>query len=253
MKYLLKNCKSQHHRLSVIEHNRIRTLLSGDGIAQEQSAINIDDLRYNVYDYSLLAMYSFGFIGMPKRSLVVGLGGAVVPREIVHYFPESEVDVLEIDKEMINVATKYFFLPSHNINLCLGDAYKTIKLQSDKRYDFIFLDAFSSDYIPFSLMTTNFAFNVMNLMSEKCVIAINMSPIHSSFNSHLNTLRAVFESDYNIYRMVGQRNNNAHAYYITKGKLSEYKLDLPSKYYSYRMPEKVEYSDGVLSSSIFSL
>jgi len=153
---LLYECKTPYHKLKVVEKEDFRILISGTGMAREQTSIDLKDLHRHVFDYSLLAMNSLCFLDNISSALIVGLGGGVIPRELHHHYPEIKIDILEIDPEMIKVATEYFFFEENeNVRVILGDAFTT--LQAFKgQYDFVMLDAFLENYTPFHLMTKEF-------------------------------------------------------------------------------------------------
>jgi len=122
--------KSQHSEITVADDYPYRYLFfdldSKHGLYREQSAIQVNDLRSHVYDYSLLSMYSLRFISNPLNVLCVGCGAGVVPREMAFY-TKANIDILEIDLDVIKIAKEHFYL-DEKLNIILGDAFQTIEI-----------------------------------------------------------------------------------------------------------------------------
>lgn len=95
------------------------------------------------------------------------------------------VTFFEIDQLVLDLASnpKYFTYlrdcPA-TINVVLGDARLTIKDQPAKKFDFLQLDAFSSDAIPLHLMTKEAMLSYLDKMKDDGFIVFHIS------NRHLN-------------------------------------------------------------------
>jgi len=173
----------------------------------------------------MLAIRGLSFVPNPSRILIIGLGGGVVPREARFLYPEAIIDIIEIDEKIIDVAKKYFFFEEdENMKVHKGDAF-IITQEMKYKYDFIMVDAFLTNYIPFPLMSSEFIEIISKLVTDDSVISVNCCSCHPSFNSHLNTYYSVFGD--NIYRVDGHRNPNCTALYVCKGKtLIPSKMDI---------------------------
>lgn len=248
----LYELQSNYNNIRVVEEGSIRKLVFGDsGLCHEQSAINVEKLHENVFDYSLLAMHSFLFIPDPERVLVVGLGGGVLPRQISYYFINTQVDVIEIDPEIISVAKEFFFFEeTDKIKIYNGDAYAVLSVLKDK-YDIIILDAFSSNYIPFHLMSKEFYAYVLCNCKEESVVASNVCNWHPSFLSQINTMASVFGQ--NIYRLDGSRNVMTSLLYAVMGGLKPIKIAKTMCHFLGVQPEPIVMTDEIKSAKIFSL
>lgn len=54
----------------------------------------------------------------PKSILIIGGGAFTLPSAINNEFPMTNLDVVELDKKLIAIATKYFdFKPNFNTNI----------------------------------------------------------------------------------------------------------------------------------------
>jgi spermidine synthase len=129
--------------------------------------------------------------------LVVGLGGGVIPREMHYYFPELEIDVVEIDPQIPPIATQFFgFREDDRLRVHIADGRMFIKkqLRSDPapKYDMVILDAFNGDYIPFHLMTKEFLEEVKGVLAEDGVVIANVFYYNRLFDAEFKTFLAVF-------------------------------------------------------------
>ena len=235
--------KSKFNDIRVEEDYPIRKLLFGHGSAQQQSAINLDNLNEHVYDYSLLAMSALLFVNNPANVLCIGLGGGTIPSHISRLFPKSNIDVLELDSVVYDIAKQYFlFKESNKTKVILGDALDTIK-DLDKTYNMVFLDVYDTDYIPLSLMSLEFTKSIYNVMKASGVLSINTCNIHESFPSQLNTIKKVFGN--NLWAMSGLRNIVSTTLFITKGDLKP--LDIVGN-----KPNKIKITDDIINASIIN-
>ena len=73
-----------------------------------QSQMDIQRPRRHMLEYTPMIFCGLLNNSDPNRILVLGLGGGVIPREMRHYYPDADIDVVEIDGEILNVAKEYF-------------------------------------------------------------------------------------------------------------------------------------------------
>jgi spermidine synthase len=90
-----------------------------------------------------------------------------------HYFPDSQVDGVEIDPELTEIGEKYFDLGAPNIHTYAGDARPWLR-QSDGDYDVIVVDAYRQPYIPFYLATKEFFDLVAEKLAPGGVVVVNV-------------------------------------------------------------------------------
>ena len=131
--------------------------------------------HWNAVNYTDLLHLPLMWVNDPKRILVVGAGGGIIPTQY-HNWYGAKVDVAEIDPAVHDIAMKYFQVPeTPDINFHIGDGRQTIKGLPDNTFDIIFLDAYSSGgQIPFHLMTWEFLENVRSKLTERGVLVTNI-------------------------------------------------------------------------------
>ena len=78
----------------------------------------------------------------PKRILVLGLGGGSLPKFFLYHFPDCHIDVAEIRPAIVDVATRFFDLPTSDdhLHVHLEDGYDFLLRTSPASYDLILID-----------------------------------------------------------------------------------------------------------------
>ncbi|MBI3829482.1 MAG: fused MFS/spermidine synthase [Planctomycetes bacterium] len=138
------------------------------------------------YPYSNAYLNSVGYTDLlhlpvvwvhaPEKLLVVGGGGAIIPSQYTLHYPSiKQVDILELDSRVREVAQTYFQVPKDpRIRFHIGDARLNLRDIEDK-YDVIVLDAYSSGgQIPFHLLTWEFLKSVRDHLKPGGVLATNI-------------------------------------------------------------------------------
>ena len=195
---LIYEKNSLYHRICVYQQGHVATLQFGRrSPVQMQSQVDLSNLRQHMLEYTTLTFCGLLYNPEPQRLLVVGLGGGVIPREMHYYFPELEIDVVEIDPQIPPIATQFFgFREDDRLRVHIADGRMFIKkqLRSDPapKYDMVILDAFNGDYIPFHLMTKEFLEEVKGVLADDGVVIANVFYYNRLFDAEFKTFLAVF-------------------------------------------------------------
>jgi predicted membrane-bound spermidine synthase len=131
---------------------RVRSLyLNGD----LHSRMYID--RPNELAVTYTKYFPLGVVFNPdaKSVLFVGGGGFSGPKYFAAEYPDMNVDVVEIDPVVIDVAKEHFGVQGERPAIHNDDGRRFL-LANDKQYDLIVLDAYSKSYVPFHLMTREY-------------------------------------------------------------------------------------------------
>jgi spermidine synthase len=187
---------SLYHQIFVYREGAIVTLSFRKRHRIVQSRVDLRDPRRHMLEYSTLAFASLLYRPRPKRVLVIGLGGGVIPREIRHYLPGCHVDVVEIDPAVPKIARRFFrFRPDEKLKVHVQDGRLFVRRHSRREgsepYDIVILDAFNSDYIPFHLMTREFLEQVEEVLAPDGVVAANVFSNNRLFDAEWRTFDAV--------------------------------------------------------------
>lgn len=124
-------------------------LLFINGIPQTIMRNNENDkTSFWEYDTRISALAS---LKKDKNALLIGMGGGAIAKELKEL--NFNLDIVDIDKRMFQIAQDYFFFkPSKKINFIEDDARHYVKL-CNKKYDVIVIDVCSGEVQPTNLFT----------------------------------------------------------------------------------------------------
>ena len=153
-----------------------------------------DKIVPNFLKYSFLA-YSAGE-KVPERVLFIGLGAGIMPRFIAGNFPGTNIDIVELDKAVPEIAEKYFgFKVGKNMHLIIEDGRYYVN-RSGKKYDLIVIDAYNSKEIPFQFTTVEFFEKVKGMLSDGGLVVANIANFgrKNFISSEFATVKSVFKN-----------------------------------------------------------
>ena len=171
-----KNSLYQYIRVEEDSARRERYLQVDNLRKDPQGGISIDDPEKLLFEYTRIAFASLAFVDRePENVLFVGLGVGAMPRFFYEHYRKADIDIVEIDPEIFEVAKKYFnFTETGNMKVHLLDGRVFIK-KTPKKYDMIFLDAYKGDHIPFHLTTVEFLKEIKKKLKKDGVVVSNIS------------------------------------------------------------------------------
>jgi spermidine synthase len=128
-----------------------RVLFTGEHTAA-QSGIPTDGNPGMLFDYNQrLAELLAGL--KPRRMLLIGGGAYTLPQVALTTLPDIQIDVVEPDAALYDIAQTYFGLqPTDRLRTFAEDG-RTFLSRTHDHYDLIVVDAFSGVIIPRSLTT----------------------------------------------------------------------------------------------------
>jgi spermidine synthase len=131
----------------------------------------------------------------PFKTLTIGGGGYTIPRAMEVYYPNAQIDVVEIDPEITQIVYKNLGLPKDTRIRSYNTDGRWFVMNSKEKYDVIFTDAYNDLSIPYHLTTKEFAEQLKNILKPGGLL---MSNIIDNFQkgaflpSYIRTLREVF-------------------------------------------------------------
>jgi spermidine synthase len=133
-----------------------------------QGVINMEQPHCLVASYSritvdLIDHYASDF----KKGFIIGHGIGTVSS----YYSHRYLVTAEIDPLVVEVSKKYFGHTGKNVEV--GDGLALLKTQEAQSQDIIFLDAYSSNEIPFHLTTKEFFTLTNEQLSDKGILIMN--------------------------------------------------------------------------------
>jgi len=163
--------ETEYSHLDVVDNDNKRTLyLNG----MRHSQMDKDNPNEMVLKYS--KYFHLGALFSPQldKILFVGGGGFSGPKNFLESYPDSLIDVVEIDSEVIHVAKTYFSLEDNSRLQIFNEDARTFLMNSSEKYDLIILDAFATDYVPFHLLTQEYFQILKEHLEPDGVIVSNM-------------------------------------------------------------------------------
>jgi spermidine synthase len=187
--------ESPYNTIVVTEDARgLRTLwFERNGV--RQSVVKVGDPDHLELPYARAMPVGLVFAEKPERVLIVGLGGGTIPGFLHKHYPETTIDVVDIDPGVVEVAKKFFgFREDATMHAHVADGRRFIEECRDP-YDIIFLDAFGSDNIPRQLTTREFLQAVRRALKPKGIAVGNVWSRGSNplYDSMVRTYQDVFE------------------------------------------------------------
>ena len=140
---LLEHTGSGALSLEVYENDDFRWLQHANGTLQ--SAMDRHDPQRLVLPYTAAMMAALLFMELPRRVLMLGLGGASQLRFLRHHLPAIQVTVCETDSSIVALARRHFALPDtdEGVRLIYDDAQAAVAVH-DSQADLILMDLFSA-------------------------------------------------------------------------------------------------------------
>jgi spermidine synthase len=130
-------------------------------------------LTDNVWDGYLIEPFSVRD-APPGRIAILGNGAGTTARAYAKYFPDTQIDGVEIDGELHEIGKRYFGLRERpQLHLYTEDARPFLR-RIDETYDAIFVDAYRQPYIPFYLTTTEFFTLAREKLNPGGVLVVNV-------------------------------------------------------------------------------
>ena len=194
------------------EFSHVRIRLRGDlrsmlfvrdsGQEAVESRVNLKHPEVLQFEYLKHLFTSYLFRDPQESVLIVGLGGGGMIHFLRRVDPELQIDVVEIDPLVVQLADKYFGVRSgEKVNITTADGLKFID-ETANTYDVIYIDAFlkpSADTdatgVPLVLRTRQFYEQMQTRLKPGGVVAFNINP-HAGVREDIQAIAAAFPQAY---------------------------------------------------------
>ena len=130
----------------------------------------------------------------PKRILMLGLGAGTLSTYLGRFMPEANINVVEIDRRVIDTAKTYFGLRETERVHYLDSDGRVFLNRRKETYDLILLDAYRGGFVPFHLLTREFYELVKQHLAPGGAVASNVHDGTKLYHSTVKTLAEVFPS-----------------------------------------------------------
>lgn len=198
---LIHRERSLYRNILVSESEGQRCMSFGRQEGSRQTCIELAAPERLVFDYYKMMLGALYLNPAPKRALVIGLGGGVLPATLQKLYPALQMDVVEIDPAVVRIAGRFFgFRPAAQTRVHEEDGRVFVKraLKAGLKYDLVLLDAFDHEYIPEHLLTREFLGEVRGVLAERGVVAANTFSYSRLYPFESATYYSVFGPFYNL-------------------------------------------------------
>ena len=166
---------SAYHHIQVIDNNGVRTL-SFNG--SQETRMSLRNPLQGHFIYTEFFHVPWIWNNNIKNVLMMGLGGGSTQRAYQHYYPQVNIDTVELDPVVIAVAGKYFGVkPTDKHKIIRSDGRMHLR-RTRKKYDVILMDAYTANrygsFIPYSLATKEFFQLAHGRLTDNGVVAYNV-------------------------------------------------------------------------------
>ena len=200
--------KSLYRNILVVEGEGYRCMKFGRFHAR-QTCIQIGQPQRLVLNYTKGLLASLYLAEQaPRRVLILGLGGGVMPMALRMLDADMEIDTVELDPAVVKVAQSHFsYQEDARLRTHVQDARVFVRQQQRRgnQYDLVLIDAFDRDYIPEHLLTREFLQQVRSLLTPTGVLAANTFAAGALARHEAATYQAVFDQLYQLDMDGGNR------------------------------------------------
>jgi spermidine synthase len=190
--------QSPYNTIVVTEDERGLRTLWFERYGVRQSVVKVGDPDHLELAYARAMPVGLALVEKPERILIVGLGGGTIPSFLHKHYPQTTIDVVDIDPDVVDVAKKLFgFREDRTLHAYVKDGRRFVEQCRDP-YDVVFLDAYGSDNIPYHLATREFLQAVRRALTPRGVVVGNVWSRGSNplYDSMVRTYQEVFDELY---------------------------------------------------------
>jgi spermidine synthase len=172
---LLYEDESLYQFVQVVQRGDARRLYLDEGIAVHSVWRRGEVLTGGVWD-TFLALPPL--LGRPlERVAILGNAGGTTARAMGVYYPNAEIDGVELDPAVTEAGRRYLGLDDNpRLHVYTADARPFLR-RSDDRYDLIVIDAYRPPYVPFYLATREFFELVRERLAPGGIVALNVASV----------------------------------------------------------------------------
>jgi len=175
---LLYEAESAYQYIRVLERDGERSLELNEGQAVHSVYEADSVLTGLVFDGYLVAPFTV-LERAPERLAMLGNAAGSVSRAYGRYFPETQIDGVEIDPRVTEAGERFFALRTSNPRLRVHseDARPFLRQAEPGSYDVIAVDAYRQPYIPFYLTTREFFELARSRLRPGGVLIVNVGHV----------------------------------------------------------------------------
>lgn len=175
---------------------KVRAMAFDPHFIQSKMYLDSDELatEYLKY-YHLVRHFKPDF----QTTLLIGGAGYSFPKDFLKTYPDKQIETVEIDPKMTEIAQKYFNLQENpNLKIFHEDGRIFLNRADAGKYDAVFLDAFGSLFtVPFHLTTIEAVTEINRVLKDDGVVIFNVGGALKGkasrfLNAELATYKQIF-------------------------------------------------------------
>ena len=181
--------KKPNSSIAVSDARGLRTLhVGGEAI---QSAMRIDDPHALALDYTRCMMAFLLVHPEPREALMIGLGGASLPKFFHRHLRQTRVRVVELDERVLAAARTHFALPADDERLSveIGDGAQAL---APECCDLLVIDAYHDEVHVPALASAEFYDAAFLALREPGALVVNFMDDDPKFDQYLQRLERAF-------------------------------------------------------------
>lgn len=191
-----------HHHIRVLDESGVRTL-SFNG--SRESRMSLGNSLQGHFEYTEYFHLPWLWNTNLTNVLMIGLGGGSSQRAYLHYYPKVNIDTVELDPVVVDLARRYFQLPETPRHRVVVEDGRQYLRRSKKEYDAIILDAYRTtrygSFIPYHMATKEFFEIARDHLGTNGVVAFNVIGTYQGFRADIlgatyRTMKTVFPQVY---------------------------------------------------------
>ena len=175
--------------IAVSDARGVRTLhVGGEAI---QSAMRLDDPHALALDYTRCMMAFLLMHPEPRDALMIGLGGASLPKFFHRHLKRTCVRVIELDERVLAAARTHFALPpdDERLSVEIGDGAQALVPEC---CDLLVVDAYHDEVHVPELAAAEFYDAAFLALREPGVLVVNFMDDDPKFDQYLQRLERAF-------------------------------------------------------------
>lgn len=167
-----------------------RVLSFGTGL--EQSSVLIERPASLTHEYTQIMLLSLLFV-KSRHITLLGLGGGGLVHCLSHFYPQCQLQVVELRQRVIDVARNWFELPqTEQIALHCGDAARYIAHAPDASTDLILSDLYESDGMSEVQASAFYIRNCARHLTDKGVMVLNFHQLPAPQSEMMQAINEQF-------------------------------------------------------------
>jgi spermidine synthase len=175
--------------IAVSDARGVRTLhVGGEAI---QSAMRLDDPHALALDYTRCMMAFLLVHPEPREALMIGLGGASLPKFFHRHLKSTRVRVVELDERVVAAARAHFALPrdDERLRVEIGDGVHAL---APECCDLLVVDAFQDELHVPQFAAAGFYDAAFLALREPGALVVNFMDDDPRFDQYLQRLKRAF-------------------------------------------------------------